>query len=83
MEKEADMKYMIITELPQDQTKKTKKFNVFNKGSDYLLGHIAWYPQWRQYCYFPALRTVFSVGCIDDISQFIKEQNEAHKKKGD
>lgn len=63
---------------------KTKVFMVMPKNSDYELGEIKWYPQWRHYCFFPTLRfqTVHSDRCLLSISQYIKDLNIKHKKNG-
>ena len=34
---------------------------------------MKWYPSWRQYCYFPTIKAVYSKGCLDDIGDFIKQ----------
>jgi len=59
---------------------KTSVWHIFNKKSDFILGHVAWYPSWRQYCALFAAETVFSSGCLDDISEFVTELNSQHKK---
>ena len=38
------------------------------------IGVIRWYPQWRQYCFFPTEGTVYSKGCLKDIANFIENQ---------
>jgi hypothetical protein len=38
-----------------------------------LLGTIAWYGAWRQFCLYPALGTVFNNGCLNDIQAKIAE----------
>ncbi len=56
---------------------------VSNRGNDYL-GTVKWFGRWRQYCFFPAEEAVFSVGCMNDIIDFIKQleslRNEAKKE---
>jgi hypothetical protein len=52
---------------------KTTVWEVQNKRGDYSLGIIKWNPGWRQYCYFPDDKLVFSVGCLQDICLFITE----------
>jgi hypothetical protein len=39
------------------------------------LGKVEWYGPWRQYCYFPTQQAVYSSGCMDDISDFLKHLN--------
>lgn len=67
---------------------KTNVYDVINKNSGFKLGYIKWYPQWRQYCFFPViyLLTVFSSGCLKDIKNFIDdlmEKRKEGKKKND
>ena len=52
---------------------KTTVWEVQNKKGDYSLGIIKWNPGWRQYCYFPDDKLVFSAGCLKDICEFIIE----------
>ena len=51
---------------------KTKTFGCYNIKGGFIIGIIKWNCFWRQYCYFPCEDTVYSAGCIDDISNFIK-----------
>jgi len=37
------------------------------------LGKIKWYPAWRQYCFLTDDLIVLSKGCLDDISDFIRQ----------
>ena len=53
------------------QTQKTQKWAIFNNQSDYLLGEIAWYGPWRQYCFYPEAGSVFNNGCLTTILGFI------------
>lgn len=53
-------------------TGKTEIFNILSKSSGYILGQIKWYGKWRQYCFFPSAQCLFNVGCMDDITKFIK-----------
>ena len=56
--------------------KKAKTFVIGcynNSRSGELLGRVKWYPFWRQYCFFPTTKAVYSASCLDDISHFIKQ----------
>ena len=53
-------------------TGKTDVYYVMSKSSGFVLGVIKWFGRWRQYCFFPAIRTVFNPGCMQDICEFIK-----------
>ncbi len=54
-------------------TRKTSIWGCYNNTSLTLLGGIQWYSSWRQYCFFPSNETVFSGGCLEDITTFMKE----------
>jgi hypothetical protein len=64
--------YKFITVKVLMEKPKTKVYGVFNKRADAVIGVVKWYPHWRQYCFFPEPDTVFSVGCMNDINDFIK-----------
>jgi len=71
------LKFKKIREKP-----KTNVYSVISKCNDYELGEIAWYPQWRHYCFFPSFRdqTVHSDRCLISIGEFILALNTEHKK---
>lgn len=52
-------------------TGKTKIWVIYNKNNTVHLGVVKWYPQWRQYCFFPTNGTILSVDCMSVIEQFI------------
>ena len=60
--------------------RKTKVWTVGNINNDIWIGLIEWCNPWRQYCFFPRPETVFSAGCLDDLSDFLKTVNADHKK---
>jgi len=66
-----EYEFLIFTKLPTST--KTSKWECRNKTSLTILGLVHWYPSWRQYCYFPSIAAVYSVGCLNDIAEFIKE----------
>ena len=78
IEEDEWLEFWLIGEKP-----KTNIYSVRSRGSDCELGEIRWYPQWRNYCFFPIeeISTVFSDRCLLSISKFIKELNLKHKKK--
>ncbi len=57
---------------------KTSVFAVESKHEDQL-GIIKWFPQWRQYCFFPEDDCVFSKGCMNDINDFVGQLMELRK----
>lgn len=66
---DADYEYIIIRQIPSKN--KTFVFDVLNKRYLDRIGSIRWYGPWRQYCFEPAALTVFSMGCMADITAFI------------
>jgi len=68
-------------------TGKTEIWNVLKKtigsGLDsshqFILGQIKWYPQWRQYCFFPSPHTVFNIDCMRDIMRVIRDLMDERK----
>ena len=58
---------------------KTAVYGCLNNNSGDVLGVVQWYPAWRQYCYFPAEPTVYSLGCLRDIGCFVEQLNTEHK----
>ena len=57
---------------------KTSIWVCVNHGNE-LLGEVHWYSSWRQYCYFPAETSVYSIGCLQDIVHFVEQLNAEHK----
>ena len=71
--------------------KKTHSYEIVNKADLwYGIGHIEWYPSWRQYCFMPAIclnvdgdrddGTVWNSACLELIMKFLKEINTEHRK---
>ncbi len=64
--------YITFSRLPQKGI--TENWQCENKKSGVVLGRVAWYGPWRNYCFFPAGGgLVFSTGCMGDISTFINQ----------
>jgi len=60
--------FEVIVEKP-----KTKVWSCRNNYSTTELGQVKWYRAWKQYCYFPSCPAVYSVGCLEDINNFIRQ----------
>lgn len=60
--------------------KVTKHFDVISISRASVLGIIKWYGPWRQYCFEPNDFTVWSDGCLEQISGFLKKLNQEHKQ---
>lgn len=71
--------YLTFELLPRGG-RKTDVWRIASRRSGDTLGLIKWYGAWRQYCFFPALGTVFNVGCMNDITAFIAQQMDARQK---
>lgn len=63
--------YLHFESLGKSASGKTLVYGVISVTQGDLLGHIRWYGPWRQYCFFPAPGTIWNVGCLNDINQFI------------
>lgn len=73
MKKMIVKKYKYICFELKEEKPKTKVYNCINNKSSYVIGQIKWFPSWRQYCFYPFGYTVFSKGCLNDITDFINE----------
>lgn len=66
-------------------SQKTKLWHVCSKSSGEVLGRIRWWGAWRQYVFEPrptnriADFVIFNVGCLDDITTFIREHKSARR----
>ena len=70
-----DYEYLEFVQNPSKG--KTSVWQCNNKRSGTTLGTINWYGPWRAYCYFPTIQAVYSKGCLNDISNFIKQLMDA------
>lgn len=50
---------------------KTNVWNIFSNSSNDVLGGVAWYAPWRQYCFYAKEGCIFNAGCLCDIQNFI------------
>ena len=76
------IKYTFIHFVLTAEKPKTSVYDcISNRGGD-ILGEVAWYPTWRQYCFQPDYGTVFSRGCMEDINHFIRQLEEIRTAKG-
>ena len=70
-------KYMEFDKI--GDTGKTEVWNIISKSSYFNLGMIKWYGPWRQYCFFPARYSVWSVDCLENIREYLGELNSLRK----
>jgi hypothetical protein len=68
-----------IVQQPRLQGRKTHIYSV-EKHDGTKLGYIDWYGPWRQYCFYPAGQTLWSLGCLDDIATFLTDLKDERKK---
>lgn len=61
---------------------KTDVWICVNKKSNTALGRVLWYGPWRQYVFLPEKATIFSTGCMADISDFINKKM-GERRRGD
>ena len=61
---------------PNIQTNKTLIWSVLNRKSKDVIGHIKWYPQWRQYCFFTEPDIVLSMSCLREIIKFTEDHKD-------
>lgn len=58
---------------------KTHRVAVSSHFGSKHLGIIAWYPSWRQYCFFPKEATIFNPECMETISAKCREMTANHR----
>ena len=74
-----ESKYLKYVEI--NNTGKTKKFEIYNKNSNELLGKVYWYAHWRKYIFSPSPKElIFDVTCMFDIINFIDNLMEERRK---
>ena len=64
----------------ENEGKKTKRWECKSNLYDEMLGEVAWYSQWRQYCYYTLSDIEYSASCLSDIANFligIKDERQA------
>lgn len=72
--------YLVFIKLKRPKGRKTDIWEVASMEKAHL-GYIKFNGAWRQYVQEPAAGTIWSGGCNDQISTFLKKQNEKWRKK--
>lgn len=82
MLKEDRKKYLEFKDVSNNE-QKTKKFMIWSKCSECILGFIRWDTGWRHYLFFPTLEfeTKYSDRCMMNIGLFLEQLNQEHKDK--
>lgn len=65
-----------VLEEIQPPGRKTKRWSVWKRHSDYVLGFVHWLSRWRQYTYCPEPNTEYNAGCMKDIAAFLKAKTQ-------
>ncbi|MBE3101905.1 MAG: hypothetical protein IMZ47_06505 [Firmicutes bacterium] len=74
---ETQMEYKFFSFRLIAEKSKTKVWGCFSKHGD-KLGEVQWFASWRRYCYFPEKATIYSVGCLTDIADFVTRVQAEH-----
>ena len=59
--------------------RRTGVYTVISRDYDNTLGIIKWHGPWRQYVFWPRPNTLWSIGCLEEINQFIAELMESRR----
>jgi len=76
-----EYKHIYFEQVKPDKPRKTEIWDVRNKAEENL-GVVKWHSAWRQYCWFCEYDTIMAKGCLDDLSDFIKQLMDARKGSG-
>jgi len=60
---------------------KTNVYGIFSLSDESLLGQIYWYSPWRQYVFDSYSKTIWNDGCLEEVTNFLKELKEERKRK--
>lgn len=71
----SDSKYLRFVKTGESDSGKTEHWDIESKSQGLVLAIVRWYGPWRQYVMYPQHETLFNCGCLDDISDFLKELN--------
>jgi len=66
----AESKYVLFV-VGEKGRRRTEVWKIISKSNNDLLGELRWHAPWRQYCFYPATYTVWSIGCLEDVLAFI------------
>ncbi len=69
----AEYEYIEIIHTGSSPSGKTHRWAVKNLSTGEALGAIQWFSRWRQYVFLPCCGSVYSAGCLRDITEFIEE----------
>ena len=69
-------KHLTFTRLPLQKNRRTSTWSVWNHDYNERLGELAWYSPWRQFCFLSPKDSVFSSGCLLDITNMLQRLKE-------
>lgn len=67
----ARYRWFRIEAQPREPRRKTIDYDVVNIASGETIGVVLWYCPWRHHVLEPAVDTVWSSGCLEDVAGFI------------
>lgn len=74
------MSYLTFEYVGTSDSGKTMRWWVRHTTQGTMLGTIQWYAPWRKYVWFPySSSTLFDSGCLDEIADFLRDQNAKHR----
>jgi hypothetical protein len=50
-------------------------YAITNKSSGILIAQIGWYPEWKRFVMFPLENSVWDIGCLKSIIDFMEALN--------
>jgi len=65
-----DFEYFLVTSYSVSK-RKTRIYTLHNRKTDDHLGDVKWNGQWRQFCFYPCGKTIWSKGCLDNVNSLI------------
>lgn len=79
--KKMNKKYLAFSKT--GETAKTKIFGVYSTAPPYSdkVGEVRWHWPWRKYCFFTNGGTIFDNNCLQEITNFLDEENKKHREK--
>lgn len=75
----ATYKYFSVLTAPEPPPgRKTRDYEIISPTSG-IIGRIAWYGPWRQFCFEPLGNTVWSDSCLKDLRTALTAVKQHHK----
>lgn len=71
--------FVAVATPPERRTKIWTVMTTFGNGIS--LGQVKWYVNWRKYCFYPSVETLFDPACLRAIADFCEQATKDHKEK--